>query len=86
MVIKVLFMLSLELAAIPVAYGVWLDFCTLPALAGTAASRLEFLKAAPVGFTALHWLLGMSWIIGIAGFLNIARSVLRPGELPGFGL
>ena len=79
MVVKVLFMLSLELVAIPIAYGAWIDVCTLPVVVGSASSRLAFLRAAPVAFAALHWLLGMAWIIGIAAFLNIARSVLRPG-------
>ena len=79
MVAKVLLMLGLELAVLPFAYGVWLDVCTLPVVAGSAASRLAFLRAAPVGFAALHWLLGMAWIIGIAAFLNVIRSVLKPG-------
>ena len=79
MVAKVLLMLGLELAVLPFAYGVWLDFCTLPVVAGSVASRLAFLRAAPVGFAALHWLLGMAWIIGIAAFLNVIRSVLKPG-------
>ncbi len=84
MVAKVLLMLGLELAVLPFAYGVWLDFCTLPVVAGSVATRLAFLRAAPVGFAALHWLLGMAWIIGIAAFLNVIRSVLKPGVSVGW--
>ena len=77
---KVLLVLAIELAVLPVLYGFWLDICTLPLLNGSLAGRLALLRHAPISWSLLHWLLGMASLMTTAGFLSVIRSVLRPGQ------
>lgn len=78
---KVLVVLAIELALLPVLHGLWLDICTLPLLGGSLAGRLAVLQHAPFSWSVLHWLLGMFSLIIIAALLSLVRSVLRPGQL-----
>ncbi len=78
---KVMLVLVIELAVLPVGYGFWLDICALPLVEGTLAGRLALLRHAPVTWTLLHWLLGMASLMATAAFLSVARGLLRPGLL-----
>ena len=76
---KVMLVLVMELAILPVAYGFWLDVCALPMFQGSLLQRLALLRSAPLTWTMLHWMLGMASLMAVATFLSVARSVLRPG-------
>ena len=77
---KVMLVLVVELAVLPVVYGFWLDICALPLLKGTLGGRVGLLQHAPLSWSLLHWLLGMASLMATAGFLSVIRSVLRPGQ------
>lgn len=77
---KVMVVLATELTVLPVAYGFWLDVCTLPLFQGSLQDRLALLRSAPLTWTLLHWMLGMACLMITAAFLSVARSVLRPGK------
>ncbi|KAL0020826.1 hypothetical protein WJX79_004115 [Trebouxia sp. C0005] len=79
---KVMLVLIIELAVLPVAYGFWLDICALPLLEGSLAGRVALLQHAPVAWTLLHWLLGMACLMATAAFLSLIRATLRSGALP----
>ncbi|KAL3131681.1 hypothetical protein ABBQ38_007973 [Trebouxia sp. C0009 RCD-2024] len=79
---KVMLVLVMELAILPVAYGFWLDVCALPLFEGSLPQRLALLRSAPLTWTMLHWMLGMACLMVTATFLSVVRSVLRPGALP----
>ena len=80
MMAKVMLVLAMELAFLPVAYGFWLDICALPLFEGSLAQRLGLLRSAPVTWTLLHWMIGMACLMVTAAFLSVVRSVLRPGN------
>ena len=77
---KVMLVLVVELAVLPVVYGFWLDICALPLLGGSVPTRLALLQHAPVSWTLLHWMLGMVCLMATATFLSTACLLLRPGE------
>ena len=77
---KVMLVLMIELAVLPVAYGFWLDICALPLLEGSLAGRVALLQHAPVAWTLLHWLLGMACLMATAAFLSLVRGTLRTGR------
>ena len=79
---KVMLVLGMELACLPVAYGFWLDICALPLFEGSLMQRLALLRSAPVTWTLLHWMIGMACLMVTAAFLSVVRSVLRPGMGP----
>ena len=76
---KVMLVLAIELAVLPVAYGFWLDICALPLVQGRLAGRVALLQHAPVAWTLLHWLLGMACLMATAAFLSLIRATLRSG-------
>ena len=77
---KVMVVLATELTVLPVAYGFWLDVCTLLVFQGSLQHRLALLRSAPLTWTLLHWMLGMACLMITAAFLSVARSILRPGR------
>lgn len=79
---KVMLVLVMELAVLPVAYGFWLDVCALPLFGGSLLQRLALLRSAPLTWTSLHWMLGMVCLMITATFLSVVRGVLRPGWAP----
>ncbi|KAK9812860.1 hypothetical protein WJX72_004825 [[Myrmecia] bisecta] len=79
---KVLCIMSLEIAILPVVYGVWVDICALRLLDASLVGRLAFFQRAPMSFLLLHWLLGMGILMTVAGFLSVLRNMIRPGALP----
>lgn len=76
---KVMLVLMIELAVLPVAYGFWLDICALPLVEGRLAGRVALLQHAPLAWTLLHWLLGMACLMATAAFLSLIRATLRSG-------
>ncbi|KAH7425122.1 hypothetical protein KP509_11G040700 [Ceratopteris richardii] len=79
--VKVTFLLLVELGLFPLLCGWWLDICTLSMLGGTMASRLTFFWASPLTGSLLHWLVGIAYMLYISLFVSLLREVLRPGVL-----
>ena len=77
--LKVMIILALELAVLPVVYGFFLDVCAVPLMGGTAGDRMAWLRMAPLSWSLLHWLLGMGYLLCAASFLSMTRRLLRPG-------
>ena len=77
--LKVMIILALELAVLPVVYGFFLDVCAVPLMGGTAGDRVAWLRMAPLSWSLLHWLLGMGYLLCAASFLSMTRRLLRPG-------
>nr|CAD1831785.1 unnamed protein product [Ananas comosus var. bracteatus] len=73
--VKVAFLLVIELGVFPLMCGWWLDVCTLKMLGATIAQRVEFFLVAPLVSTSIHWL------VGIVYMLQISIFVLRNGVL-----
>ena len=78
--LKVMIILALELAVLPVVYGFFLDVCAVPLMGGTAGDRMAWLRMAPLSWSLLHWLLGMGYLLCAASFLSMTRRLLRPGR------
>eukprot|EP00250_Pteridium_aquilinum_P006590 c16479_g1_i1 orf=142-3528(+) len=79
--LKVAFLLLVELGVFPLLCGWWLDICTLSMLGGTVANRLAFFWASPLTSSLLHWLVGIVYMLHISIFVSLLREVLRPGVL-----
>lgn len=79
--LKVAFLLLIELGVFPLMCGWWLDICTLSMLGGTVANRISFFWASPLTSSLLHWLVGIVYMLQISIFVSLLREVLRPGVL-----
>ncbi|CAM6094443.1 unnamed protein product [Calypogeia fissa] len=79
--VKVAFLLVIELGVFPLMCGWWLDICTLGMLDVTIAQRVEFFWASPLTSSLLHWLVGIVYMLQISIFVSLLREVLRPGVL-----
>ncbi|MCO5559734.1 hypothetical protein L7F22_013336 [Adiantum nelumboides] len=79
--LKVAFLLLVELGVFPLLCGWWLDICTLSMLGGSVANRLTFFWASPLTSSLLHWLVGIVYMLHISIFVSLLREVLRPGVL-----
>nr|CAD1840119.1 unnamed protein product [Ananas comosus var. bracteatus] len=79
--IKVAFLLVIELGVFPLMCGWWLDVCTLKMLGATIAQRVEFFALAPFASSAIHWFVGIVYMLQISIFVSLLRGVLRSGVL-----
>ncbi|CAL9749009.1 unnamed protein product [Musa acuminata subsp. burmannicoides] len=79
--IKVAFLLVIELGVFPLMCGWWLDVCTLRMLGTTIAQRVEFFSASPLTSSSIHWLVGIVYMLQISIFVSLLRGVLRNGVL-----
>lgn len=79
---KLVLLLALELGAMPVLAGLWLDFCALPLTASSVGQRSELLAKAPVISALMHWVIGVGFVLAFTFLLCVLREVLRPGALP----
>ncbi|XP_020109239.1 probable E3 ubiquitin ligase SUD1 isoform X2 [Ananas comosus] len=79
--VKVAFLLVIELGVFPLMCGWWLDVCTLKMLGSTIAQRVEFFLVAPLVSTSIHWLVGIVYMLQISIFVSLLRGVLRNGVL-----
>ena len=76
--LKVAFLLSVELGVFPMCTGCWLDICTLGLVDAKFSDRADALKEAPAMFLALHWLVGIIYMLYISLFVSLLRETLRP--------
>ncbi|KAL5713997.1 RING-type E3 ubiquitin transferase [Ranunculus cassubicifolius] len=79
--IKVAFLLVIELGVFPLMCGWWLDVCTLRMLGRTIPQRVEFFSIAPLASSLLHWIVGIVYMLQISIFVSLLRGVLRNGVL-----
>lgn len=79
---KLVFLLTLELGAFPLAAGLWLDICALPLTSSSLGQRGVTLSKAPFMSGCMHWVLGVGCLLLFTFLVCVVREVLRPGALP----
>ncbi|CAK9178647.1 unnamed protein product [Ilex paraguariensis] len=79
--IKVAFLLVIELGVFPLMCGWWLDVCTIRMFGKSIAQRLEFFSVSPLASSLVHWVVGIVYMLQISIFVSLLRGVLRNGVL-----
>ncbi|KAI3702417.1 hypothetical protein L6452_28155 [Arctium lappa] len=79
--IKVAFLLVIELGVFPLMCGWWLDVCTIRMFGKSISQRVEFFSASPLASSLIHWVVGIVYMLQISIFVSLLRGVLRNGVL-----
>uniref|UniRef100_A0A175YF66 RING-type E3 ubiquitin transferase n=1 Tax=Daucus carota subsp. sativus TaxID=79200 RepID=A0A175YF66_DAUCS len=79
--IKVAFLLVIELGVFPLMCGWWLDVCTVRMFGKSIAERVDFFSVSPLGSSLIHWIVGIFYMLQISVFVSLLRGVLRNGVL-----
>ncbi|CAL1410132.1 unnamed protein product [Linum trigynum] len=79
--IKVAFLLVIELGVFPLMCGWWLDICTLRMFGKSMSDRIQFFSASPLASSLVHWVVGIVYMLQISIFVSLLRGVLRHGVL-----
>ncbi|KAI3997852.1 hypothetical protein MKX01_036322 [Papaver californicum] len=79
--VKVAFLLVIELGVFPLMCGWWLDVCTVKMLGKTISQRVEFFSISPLASSLVHWVVGIVYMLQISIFVSLLRGVLRTGVL-----
>ncbi|XP_019243432.1 PREDICTED: probable E3 ubiquitin ligase SUD1 isoform X2 [Nicotiana attenuata] len=79
--IKVAFLLVIELGVFPLMCGWWLDVCTIRMFGKSITQRVEFFSVSPLASSLLHWVVGIVYMLQISIFVSLLRGVLRKGVL-----
>nr|GEY25083.1 probable E3 ubiquitin ligase SUD1 isoform X2 [Tanacetum cinerariifolium] len=79
--IKVAFLLVIELGVFPLMCGWWLDFCTIRMFGKSMGQRVEFFSVSPLASSLIHWVVGIVYMLQISIFVSLLRGVLRNGVL-----
>ncbi|KAJ8763579.1 hypothetical protein K2173_002462 [Erythroxylum novogranatense] len=79
--IKVAFLLVIELGVFPLMCGWWLDVCTILMFGKTMAQRVQFFSISPLASSLVHWVVGIVYMLQISIFVSLLRGVLRNGVL-----
>ncbi|XP_059447623.1 probable E3 ubiquitin ligase SUD1 isoform X1 [Corylus avellana] len=79
--IKVAFLLVIELGVFPLMCGWWLDVCTIRMFGKSMAQRVLFFSASPLASSLVHWVVGIVYMLQISIFVSLLRGVLRNGVL-----
>ncbi|KAL5562485.1 hypothetical protein UlMin_032232 [Ulmus minor] len=79
--IKVAFLLVIELGVFPLICGWWLDVCTIRMFGKSMAQRVQFFSASPLASSLVHWVAGIVYMLQISIFISLLRGVLRNGVL-----
>ncbi len=74
--VKVAFLLVIELGVFPLLCGWWLDVCTLGMLEATISHRVAFFWSSPLTSSLLHWLVGIVYMLQISIFVSLLREVI----------
>ncbi|CAN1307457.1 Probable E3 ubiquitin ligase SUD1 [Linum perenne] len=80
-VIKVGFLLLIELGVFPLICGWWLDICTIRMFGKSMSHRIQFLSDSPMASSLAHWAVGIVYMLQISIFVSLLRGVLRHGVL-----
>lgn len=73
--IKVAFLLVIELGVFPLMCGWWLDICTIRMLGKTIPQRVEFFSSSPLASSLIHWIIGIVYMLQISIFVSLLRGV-----------
>ncbi|KAL0454272.1 UNVERIFIED_CONTAM: putative E3 ubiquitin ligase SUD1 [Sesamum latifolium] len=79
--IKVAFLLVIELGVFPLMCGWWLDVCTIRMFGKSISQRVEFFSVSPLASSLVHWIVGIVYMLQISIFVSLLRGVLRNGVL-----
>ncbi|KAF9623070.1 hypothetical protein IFM89_036206 [Coptis chinensis] len=79
--VKVAFLLVIELGVFPLMCGWWLDICTIRMFGKTVSQRVEFFSVSPLASSLIHWIIGIVYMLQISIFVSLLRGVLRNGVL-----
>ncbi|CAK7329906.1 unnamed protein product [Dovyalis caffra] len=79
--IKVAFLLVIELGVFPLMCGWWLDVCTIRMFGKSMAQRVQFFSISPLASSLVHWVVGIVYMLQISIFVSLLRGVLRHGVL-----
>ncbi|PON82029.1 Zinc finger, RING-CH-type [Trema orientale] len=79
--IKVAFLLVIELGVFPLMCGWWLDVCTIRMFGKSMVQRVQFFSASPLASSLVHWVVGIVYMLQISIFVSLLRGVLRNGVL-----
>ncbi|KAI3805045.1 hypothetical protein L1987_27053 [Smallanthus sonchifolius] len=79
--IKVAFLLVIELGVFPLMCGWWLDLCTIRMFGKSMSQRVEFFSSSPLASSLIHWVVGIIYMLQISVFVSLLRGVLRNGVL-----
>lgn len=79
--VKVAFLLVIELGVFPLMCGWWLDVCTIQMFGKTMVHRVQFFSASPLASSLVHWVVGIVYMLQISIFVSLLRGVLRNGVL-----
>jgi E3 ubiquitin-protein ligase MARCH6 len=74
--VKVIFLLVIELGVFPFLCGWWLDICTLGMLEATISHRMAFFWTNPLISSLFHWLVGIVYMLQISIFVSLLREVI----------
>lgn len=73
--IKVMFLLVIELGVFPLMCGWWLDVCTIRMFGKSITQRVEFFSVSPLASSLLHWVVGIVYMLQISIFVSLLRGV-----------
>jgi E3 ubiquitin-protein ligase MARCH6 len=73
--VKVAFLLVIELGVFPLMCGWWLDVCTIQMFGKTMAHRVQFFSASPLASSLVHWVVGIVYMLQISIFVSLLRGV-----------
>ncbi|KAJ4716285.1 E3 ubiquitin-protein ligase MARCH6 [Melia azedarach] len=79
--IKVAFLLVIELGVFPLMCGWWLDVCTVRMFGKSMSQRVQFFSVSPLASSLVHWVVGIVYMLQISIFVSLLRGVLRNGVL-----
>ncbi|XWS54776.1 hypothetical protein CRYUN_Cryun10bG0118300 [Craigia yunnanensis] len=79
--IKVAFLLVIELGVFPLMCGWWLDVCTIRMFGKSMSQRVQFFSVSPLASSLVHWVVGIVYMLQISIFVSLLRGVLRNGVL-----
>ena len=79
--IKVVFLLVIELGVFPLICGWRLDVCTIRMFRKTLSQRVQFFSVSPLVSSLVHWIVEIVYMLQISIFVSLLSGVLRNGVL-----
>ncbi|KAI3991135.1 hypothetical protein MKX01_022356 [Papaver californicum] len=73
--VKVAFLLVIELGVFPLMCGWWLDVCTVKMLGKTISQRVEFFSISPLASSLVYWVVGIVYMLQISIFVSLLRGL-----------
>ncbi|MFS7998235.1 hypothetical protein Hanom_Chr12g01151331 [Helianthus anomalus] len=68
--IKVAFLLVVELGVFPLNCGWWLDVCTIRMCGKSIGQRVDFFSVSPLASSLIHWIVGIAYMLQISIFVT----------------